>query len=96
MCRHRPWLSQLIFKSIVSQPPAAHSVSLSFALSALFSCVLAYVVVKKIATLTAIFIYLKADLEDDEVEEKIDQGKIYPFMLVSFTCMLYLFCLISP
>ena len=38
---------------------------------------------------------LELDFKDDEVEEKLDQGKIYPFLLVYFTCMLYVFCLIS-
>ena len=33
--------------------------------------------------------------EDVVVEEKIDQGKSFPFMLVVFACMMYLFCLIS-
>ena len=38
---------------------------------------------------------LELDFEDDEVEEKIDYGKIYPFLLVSFACMMFSFCLIS-
>ena len=73
------------------------SLSLSFALSQLcFLSLLAYVPLKKIVTLAAILIDLKADSEDVVVEEKMDQGKIYPFVCFLFACMLFFVCLTSP
>jgi len=38
---------------------------------------------------------LELDFEYAEVEEKIDEGKIYPFLLVSFACMMFLLFLFS-
>ena len=38
---------------------------------------------------------LELDFEYVEVEEEIDEGKIYPFLLVSFACMMFLLVLFS-